>query len=46
MKALLWVLKLLVGFIVITELATVSFLWFAPPRTSYMLRDGEPIAYQ
>jgi len=32
--------------VVITELAAVSFIWFAPPRTAYMLQTGGPIAYQ
>ncbi|KUM39004.1 transglycosylase domain-containing protein [Arthrobacter sp. EpRS71] len=36
----------LLSLVVVSELAAVSFLWFTPPRTSYMLQDGEPITYQ
>ncbi|WP_223979562.1 transglycosylase domain-containing protein [Arthrobacter sp. NicSoilB8] len=40
------ILKLALAMVVATELATVSFIWFTPPRTAYMLENGGPIAYQ
>jgi monofunctional biosynthetic peptidoglycan transglycosylase len=39
-------LKLIVALVIITEAAAVSFIWITPPRTSYMLQEGEPVAYQ
>lgn len=40
------VFKLGLAMVVLTELAAVSFIWFAPPRTAFMLQTGGPIAYQ
>ena len=40
------ILKLALAMVVITELAAVSFIWFTPPRTAFMLQNGGPIAYQ
>ena len=40
------ILKLALAMAVITELAAVSFIWFTPPRTAFMLQNGDPIAYQ
>lgn len=40
------IFKFALAMVVITELAAVSFIWFAPPRTAYMLQTGGPIAYQ
>ena len=40
------ILKLALAMVVITELAAVSFVWFTPPRTAFMLQNGGPIAYQ
>ena len=40
------IFKLALAMVVITELAAVSFIWFAPPRTAFMLQTGGPIAYQ
>lgn len=37
---------LLVLVLVILQLVAFSFKVVTPPRTSYMLQDGEPIAYQ
>ncbi|MCA4131647.1 biosynthetic peptidoglycan transglycosylase [Arthrobacter sp. M4] len=39
-------LKLIVTLVITTEVAAVSFIWLTPPRTSYMLQEGGPIAYQ
>lgn len=30
----------------VTELIAVAFIWITPPRTAFMLQDGEPITYQ
>jgi monofunctional biosynthetic peptidoglycan transglycosylase len=46
MKVTDWFLKLIVALVIITETAAVSFIWFAPPRTSYMLQEAGPVAYQ
>lgn len=46
MKVADWLLKLIVTLVVITETAAVSFIWLTPPRTAYMLQEGEPVAYQ
>ncbi|MFJ3957937.1 transglycosylase domain-containing protein [Arthrobacter sp. NPDC090010] len=32
--------------LVVQFLSVVSFNWFTPPRTSFMLQSGEPIVYQ
>ncbi len=40
------IFKFALAMVVITELAAVSFIWFAPPRTAFMLQTGGPIAYQ
>lgn len=38
---------ILVGsFLLVTQLAAVAFIWITPPRTSYMLQEGEPVIYQ
>lgn len=41
-----FVFKLTFSLVILSLIATFSFTWFTPPRTSYMLQDGEPIAYQ
>ena len=41
-----WFLKLIVALVIVTETAAVSFIGLTPPRTSYMLQEGEPVAYQ
>ena len=46
MKAADRFLKLIVALVIITEAAAVSFIWLTPPRTSYMLQEGEPVTYQ
>lgn len=39
--------KTLIAMLVITELVAVSFIWFTPTRTSFMLQNQSgPIAYQ
>jgi monofunctional biosynthetic peptidoglycan transglycosylase len=38
--------KLTLSLVVLSLIATFSFIWWTPPRTSYMLQDGEPVAYQ
>ncbi|WP_427007177.1 transglycosylase domain-containing protein [Pseudarthrobacter sp. H2] len=38
--------KLLFVLVILSLVATVSFIWWTPPRTSYMLQGGEPVAYQ
>jgi monofunctional biosynthetic peptidoglycan transglycosylase len=38
---------ILVGsFLLVTQLVAVAFIWITPPRTSYMLQEGEPVVYQ
>ncbi len=34
------------SFLLITQLVAVSFIWITPPRTMYMLLEGEPVVYQ
>lgn len=46
MKVADWILKIIVTLVIITEAAAVSFIWLTPPRTSYMLQAGDPVAYQ
>jgi monofunctional biosynthetic peptidoglycan transglycosylase len=46
MKVIVWSLKLFAAFVIITEVAAISFIWLTPPRTSYMLQEGGPVAYQ
>ncbi|MDP9694482.1 UNVERIFIED_ORG: membrane peptidoglycan carboxypeptidase [Arthrobacter globiformis] len=47
MKAFIGALfKLILSVVILTFLAAISFIWITPPRTSYMLQDGEPVVYQ
>jgi monofunctional biosynthetic peptidoglycan transglycosylase len=39
-------LKLALVLFVVTELAALSFIWFTPSRTAFMLEGGDPVAYQ
>lgn len=41
-----WMAVLIVGVLVATELIAVSFIWYTPSRTSYMLQNKEPVVYQ
>ncbi|BAS17612.1 monofunctional biosynthetic peptidoglycan transglycosylase [Arthrobacter sp. Hiyo8] len=45
-RFIFWWFKLLVTLVVLSELIAVAFTWITPPRTAFMLEDGEPIAYQ
>lgn len=33
-------------FLVVLQLVAFAFIWITPPRTSYMLQEGEPVVYQ
>lgn len=47
MKRFIGVLfNLILSVVILTLITTISFIWITPPRTSYMLQDGEPVAYQ
>jgi monofunctional biosynthetic peptidoglycan transglycosylase len=41
-----FLLKLSFSLVVLSFVITLLFTWITPPRTSYMLQDGEPVAYQ
>jgi len=41
-----WCFKLFLVLVVLNLLVTVPYIWVTPPRTSYMLQSGEPVAYQ
>lgn len=39
-------IRLIVGLVVLSLIATVSLNWWTPPATSYMLQSGLPVTYQ
>jgi monofunctional biosynthetic peptidoglycan transglycosylase len=41
-----FVFKLILTVIVLALIAPFIYIWWTPPRTSYMLQGGEPVAYQ
>jgi monofunctional biosynthetic peptidoglycan transglycosylase len=41
-----FVFKLILTVIILALIAPFIYIWFTPPRTSYMLQGGEPVAYQ
>ncbi|WP_242701573.1 transglycosylase domain-containing protein [Arthrobacter cavernae] len=46
LRSIGWFFKLVIALVILSLLATISFIWWTPPRTSYMMQSGEPVVYQ
>jgi monofunctional biosynthetic peptidoglycan transglycosylase len=41
-----FVFKLILTVVILALIAPFIYIWWTPPRTTYMLQGGEPVAYQ